>query len=65
MRRVASKGTDYIFNKIITENSQNLEKLCPYRCKRPPEHQTDLTKVELPYSILSLKQQVQRLKKEY
>jgi hypothetical protein len=32
---------------------------------RLPEHQTDLTKIELPYSILSLKQQVQRLEKEY
>jgi hypothetical protein len=31
----------------------------------PPEHQTDMTKIELPDNILSLKQQVQRLEKEY
>jgi hypothetical protein len=31
----------------------------------PPEHHTDLTKIELPYGILSLKQQVQRLENEY
>jgi hypothetical protein len=50
------KGLINIFNKITPKNFQNLEKLCPYRCKRPPEHQTDLTKEELPHSILSLKQ---------
>jgi hypothetical protein len=43
---------------------------------KPPEHQTDLTKIELPHcilslkqkplhGILSLKQKAQRKKKEY
>jgi archaeosine-15-forming tRNA-guanine transglycosylase len=41
---VQAKGMHNIFNKIITENFPNLEKSMPYRCKRPPEHQTDLTK---------------------
>jgi hypothetical protein len=62
---VQAKGMCNIFNKIITENFPNLEKAIPYRCKRPPEHQIDLTKIELPHDILSLKEQVQRLEKEY
>jgi predicted nuclease with TOPRIM domain len=62
---VQAKGMCNIFNKIITENFPNLENLCPYSCRNPPEHQTDLTKTELLYNILSLKQQVQRLEKEY
>jgi hypothetical protein len=33
--------------------------------RKPPEHQTDLTKIDLPHNILSLKQQVQSLEKEY
>jgi hypothetical protein len=31
----------------------------------PPEHQIDWTKRELPHDILSLKQQAQRIEKEY
>jgi hypothetical protein len=31
----------------------------------PEEHQTDLTKIELPQDILSLKQQIQKIEKEY
>jgi hypothetical protein len=62
---VQAKVMRNIFYKIITENFPNLENLCPYRCKRPPEHQTDQTKIELPHGILSLKQQIQRLEKEY
>jgi hypothetical protein len=54
-----------IFNKKITENFPNLEKDSPIRCKRPPEHQTDQIKIELPHDISSLKQQVQKLGKEY
>jgi esterase/lipase len=60
---VQAKGMHNIFNKIITENFPNLEK--SYRCMRLPEHQTDVTKIEPPHGILSLKQQVQRLEKEY
>jgi hypothetical protein len=52
-----------IFNKIITENFPNLEKSMPIQVQRPPEHQTDLTKIEAPHGILSLKQQVQRSEK--
>jgi hypothetical protein len=47
------------------EDADHKRNLFPYRCKRSPEHQTDQTKIELPHSILSLKQQVQRHEKEY
>jgi hypothetical protein len=53
-----------IFNKIITENFPNIEKTRPIQIRKPPEYQTDLTKIELPHDILSLKQQVQKLEKE-
>jgi tRNA A37 N6-isopentenylltransferase MiaA len=36
-----------------------------HKCKGPTEHETDQTKIEIPHSILSLKQQIQRPKKEY
>jgi hypothetical protein len=62
---VQAKGICNIFNKIITENFPNLEKTCPFRYRKPPRHQTDLTKIELPHDILSLKQQAQRMEKEY
>jgi hypothetical protein len=55
---VQAKGMRNIFNKIIMENFPNLEKSIPIQCKRPPEHETDQTKIELPHGILSLKQQV-------
>jgi hypothetical protein len=61
---VQAKGICNIVNKIITENFPNLEKTMPIQVK-PPGHQTDLTKIELPHDILSLKQQTQRLEKEY
>jgi hypothetical protein len=54
-----------IFNKIIMENFPNLEKTMPNTYRKPPEHQTDLTKIELLHDILSLKQKVQRVEKEY
>jgi hypothetical protein len=56
-----AKGIRNILNKIITENFPNLEK----RYKKPPGHQIDLTKIEIPHDILSLKQQAQRIEKEY
>jgi hypothetical protein len=62
---VQAKGIHNIFNIIITENIPNLEKLCPFRYRKPTGPQTDLAKVELPHDILSLKQQAQRIKKEY
>jgi archaeosine-15-forming tRNA-guanine transglycosylase len=57
--QVQAKGIHNIFNKIITENFPNLE------IRKPPGHETTLIKIELPHDILSLKQQEQRLEKEY
>jgi hypothetical protein len=62
--KVQAKGVHNIFNKIITENFTDLEKTMPFRYRKPPRHQTDLTKIELPHNILPLKQQAQRLEKE-
>jgi type IV secretory pathway VirB4 component len=56
-KEVQAKGICNIFNKIITDNFPNLEK--------SRLDQTDLTKIELPHNILSLKQQAQRIEKEY
>jgi chromosome segregation ATPase len=58
---VQAKGMCNIFNKI-TENFPNLEKTIPIQVQEASRHQTDLTKIELLHSILSLKQ-VQRLRK--
>jgi hypothetical protein len=33
--------------------------------RKPPGHETDLTKIELPHDTLPLKQQAQRIEKEY
>jgi hypothetical protein len=60
---VQAKGMHNIFNKIKTENFPNLEKTMPIQ--KQEELQTDLTKRKLSHDILSLKQQVQRLEKEY
>jgi hypothetical protein len=49
---VQAKRMHNIFNKII-KNFPNPDKLCPYRYRKPPGHQTDLTKIELPHNILS------------
>jgi chromosome segregation ATPase len=62
---VQVKGIHNIFNKIITGNFPNLEKVMPFRYRKPPGHQTGLTKIELPHGILSLKQQAQRIEKGY
>jgi polyribonucleotide nucleotidyltransferase len=62
---VQAKGMRNIFNKIITEIFPNLEKAIPIQSKRPPEHQTDQIKIELPHGISLLKQKVQKLEKEY
>jgi hypothetical protein len=62
---VQVKGMCNIFNKIITENFPNLEKNSPIQMQSPPGHQTDQIKIELPQDISSLKQQVQKLRKEY
>jgi hypothetical protein len=57
---VQAKGICNIFNKF-----SNLEKTMPFRYRKPPGPQTDLTKIELPLVILPLKQQAQRIEKEY
>jgi hypothetical protein len=62
---VQAKGIHNIFNKIITENSPILRKICPLRYSKIPEHQTDLTKIEPLHTLLSLKQLSQRTEKEY
>jgi hypothetical protein len=61
---VQAKGIHNIFTKLITENFPNLEKTMPiqeHEASRTP----DLTKIELPHDILSLKQKAQRIEKEY
>jgi Mg2+ and Co2+ transporter CorA len=62
---VQAKGMHNTFNKIITENFPNLEKDIPIQMQEPPGHQTHPIKIELPHDISSLKQQVQKLRKEY
>jgi hypothetical protein len=64
-REAQAKGIYNIYNKIITENFPNLEKLSLLRYRKPPGHQTDLTKIELSHDILLLKQQAQRIEKKY
>jgi hypothetical protein len=51
---VEAKGIHNIFNEIIAENFPNLRKFCLFRYRKPPGHQTDLSKTELPHNILSL-----------
>jgi phosphatidate phosphatase PAH1 len=53
---VQAKGICNIFNKITTEIFQIYRKLCSFRYRKPPGHQTDLTKIELPHDTLSLEQ---------
>jgi hypothetical protein len=62
---VQAKKIHNTFNKIITENFPDLEKPMPIRYRKSLGHQTDLTKIEPPHNILSLKQQSQRIEKEY
>jgi hypothetical protein len=60
-----AKGICNIFNKIIAENFPNIKKELSIRYRKPPGHQTDLTKIEPLHSILSLKQQAQRTEEDY
>jgi hypothetical protein len=62
---VQAKGIHIIFNKIVTENSPSLEKVTFIQIQEPAGQQTDLTKIQIPHDILSLKQQAQRIEKEY
>jgi hypothetical protein len=62
---VQAKGICNIFNKIIIINFPNLDKTMPIEVQEAFRHQTDLTKIELLHNMLSLKQQSQRIEKEY
>jgi hypothetical protein len=62
---VQAKGICNIFKKIITENFPNLEKVMPIQVQEASRTPTDLAKLKLPHDILSLKQQAQRIEKEY
>jgi hypothetical protein len=60
---VQTKGTHNVFNKIITKNFTNLEKVMLIQVQKASTKQT--IKIEPPHDILSLKQQAQRIEKEY
>jgi chromosome segregation ATPase len=55
-----AKGMCNTFNKIITENFPNLEKTMPIQVQEASRKPNNLTKIELPHDILSLKQQARR-----
>jgi hypothetical protein len=57
---VQAKAILNVFNKIITENFPNLQKTMPIQAQ-----EASRTEIELPHNILSLKQQAQRIEKEY
>jgi hypothetical protein len=61
---VQAKGICNILNKIMTESITNLEKAMPIQVPEA-SRTSDLNKIELPHDILPLKQQVQRIEKEY
>jgi hypothetical protein len=65
VEEVQAKGNCNIVNKIITKNFPNLEKVIPFRYRKPLGHKTEVTKIELLHDILLLKQQAQRIEKEY
>jgi hypothetical protein len=50
-----AKGICNIVNKIIAENFPSSRKFSPFKYRKPPGHQTDLTKTEPYHRILSLK----------
>jgi hypothetical protein len=54
-KEVQAKGIHNIFKKIIQKISQIYGKLCPFRYRKAPRHQTDLTKIKLPHDIVSIK----------
>jgi hypothetical protein len=62
-----ARHTEYF--KLLLSVFENLRKFpkseCPFRYRKPPGHQTDLTKIQLLHDILSLKQQAQRIEKKY
>jgi hypothetical protein len=62
---VQAKGMYNIFNKIITKNFPNLEKSISIPMQEASRTPNRPDKIELPHGISSLKQQVQKLGKEY
>jgi hypothetical protein len=58
--KIQAKGIHNIFNKVITENSPNLEKV-PIQVQEASRTPNRLEQND----ILSLKQQAQRMNKEY
>jgi hypothetical protein len=62
---VPAKSINDILNKIIAENSPNLEKEMPIQVQEASRTPTDMTKIEPLHGILSLKQLAQRTRKEY
>jgi hypothetical protein len=64
-KRCKKGNAHNIFNKIITENFPNLEKSIPIQMQEASRTPNRLIKIELPHDISSLKQEVQKLEKEY
>jgi hypothetical protein len=62
---VQAKEMHNIFNTIITENFTNLEKSMPIQMQEASRTPNRPDQIELPHDISSLKQQVQKLGKEY
>jgi hypothetical protein len=62
---VQAKEMHNIFNKIIRENFPNLEKVMPTKVQEVSRTPNRLDQIELTHKILSLKQQAQRIEKEY
>jgi hypothetical protein len=62
---VQAKGIRNIFNKIITENFPNLEKAMPIEVQEATRTTNRLDQNRKSYKILSLKEQAQRIEKEY
>jgi hypothetical protein len=62
---VRGKGICNIFNKIMIENFPNLEKVLPILIQKFSRTKTDLTKIEPPHGIILLKQQAQKIEKDY
>jgi hypothetical protein len=54
----------FLVLKVWKEFPLKINIALKFRHKKPPEHQTDLTILELLKCILSLKQQAQRIEKE-
>jgi hypothetical protein len=61
---VQAKEICDILKKIIAENFPNLEKTMPIQVQEA-SRTPNMTKIELYYDILSLKQQALRIEKEY